>query len=316
MSLLKKNLAFGVLVLVCLLVFAVGAYLAVAESTKLAKAQKKIKSSEAQLKSLAYADPAPTTENVIASEQNVAQLAAELLKIREDLQRGSKIDVSTDGVRVMASIQQYISDSQRRLAAHTNKDGEVTPIETPKNFAFGFGQYINEASAPENAAVIPVLDKQRQILSYLLNQLIDADPQGIKELNREALEVSAESAPGFTINPAISARVPDAIDTMAFSVTFTGYTNTLRRFLNNLAQFELPIVVRSIEVDRPPVEASTTKKSKAKATLDDIFGVFSSASEAPKEAQKPVISENISSFTVILEFIDIILPSESEENPD
>jgi hypothetical protein len=53
--------------------------------------------------------------------------------------------------------------------------------------------------------------------------------------------------------------VPGAINTLAFGLTFTGYTDSLRELLNNLAKFDLPFVVRSIEVERPQVVARLRK---------------------------------------------------------
>jgi hypothetical protein len=34
--------------------------------------------------------------------------------------------------------------------------------------------------------------------------------------------------------------------------------------------------------------------------------------EAPAEAQKPVIVDNLSTFTLLLEFIEVVLPSETQ----
>jgi hypothetical protein len=265
---------------------------------------------------LLFADPAATTANVKASAENVAELEAEVRKIRVDLERGARITTSTDGIGVMAGIQQFISDYQREAAAHIGKDGEPVEIIVPDDFAFGFEQYLDEATMLDDEELIPVLDKQRQILSYLLNKLYDAEPESIVSVEREVLELKAEdtgSAKGFTVNPAITAKVPGAIDTLAFGLTFTGYTDSLRGLLNDLAKFDLPIVVRSIEVERPS-GSRTTSEVPASNNLDAFFGVFDGGStsevEAPKVAQKPVISENISTFTVVLEFIEIVLPSE------
>ena len=315
MGLLKKNLTFTIVVVVCVLAFVAGAYLAFAESGKIDKAKQKITTAESQLNNMRFADPAPSDENVEASQENVQELAAELGKIREDLERGSRMTMSTDGIGVMAGIQQYISEYQRKAAAHTDENGEADPITLPKDFAFGFEQYLDEATMLDDKKIIPVLDKQRQILSYLLNKLFDADPDSIVSVKREVLEQnktagnnksSAESNKGFVINPAVSARVPGAIDTLGFSLTFTGYTDSLRQFLNNLAKFDLPIVVRSIEVKRPSGQ-STTAQAPQSNNLDSIFGVFgggsSAQTEVPEEAQKPIISENISTFTIVLEFI-------------
>jgi len=322
MGFIKKNLTFTIILVVCILVFFVGAYLAFVEAGKVGHAKQNLSSVESQLSNLLFADPAATTANVKASAENVAELEAELRKIREDLERGARITTSTDGIGVMAGIQQFISNYQREAAAHTDKDGEPVEIIVPDDFAFGFEQYLDEATMLDDEELIPVLDKQRQILSYLLNKLYDAEPESIVSVEREVLELKAEdtgSAKGFTVKPAITAKVPGAIDTLAFGLTFTGYTDSLRGLLNDLAKFDLPIVVRSIEVERPS-GSSTTSKVPASNNLDAFFGVFGGGSNsevvAPEEAQKPVISENISTFTVVLEFIEIVLPSESAGDND
>ena len=317
MGFIKKNLIFTIIMAVCILAFAAGLYFAFAESGKIDQKKQKITSAESQLKSMRFADPAPTPENVEASAKNVAELKAGLWKIREDLERGARITTSTDGIGVMAGIQQFISSYQREAATQTDKDGEPFEIIVPDDFAFGFEQYLDEATMLDDDELIPVLDKQRQILSYLLNKLYEAEPESIVSVEREVLEQKAEgssSANGFAIHPAITAKVPGAINTLAFRLAFTGYTDSLRRLLNDLAKFDLPIVVRSIEVDRPS-GMSTTAKVPANNALDAFFGVFDGGSnselEAPEEAQKPVISENISTFTVVLEFIEIALPAQS-----
>jgi hypothetical protein len=320
MGLFKKNPAFFIFCVVAVLVFAAGATLVVMESGKLAKSKKQVTSTNSQMNGLLQANPAPTSENVQAAQQNVAALSAQLLSIREDLQRGSRLTISNDGPRVMSGVQKYISNYRREVATHQSVQDVAAPIQIPQDFAFGFEEYLKQANISQDSAVVPQLDKQRQVLSYILNQLIAADPAGIQAVEREILGETTAKTSGFQINPAISARVPGAIDTLAFRVTFTGYTPTLRKFLNNLAQFDLPIVVRSVAVDRPANNAKTAKAKKPKASnIDDIFGAFAGSSisveAAPDADQTPVISETESSFTVTLEFIEIILPSNSEENP-
>lgn len=320
MGLFKKNPAFCVFCVVAVLVFAAGAALVVMESGKLAKSKQQVASANSQINGLLQADPAPTPANVQAAQQNAAALSAKLLSIRENLQRGSRLTISNDGTRVMSGLQKYISNYRRQVASHKNAAEVAAPIQIPADFAFGFEKYLKTTNISEDSSIVPQLDKQRQVLSYILNQLIAADPAGIQAVEREILGEPTSETSGFEINPAISARVPGAIDTLAFRVTFTGYTPTLRKFLNNLAQFDLPIVVRSVTVDRPASNAKTAKAKKSKASsIDDIFGAFagssSSAEAAPVANQTPVISETESSFTVTLEFIEIILPSSSEENP-
>lgn len=327
MGLIKKNLVFSIIVLGCSLAFAAGAYFTFAESAAVNDAEEKVSSTRMKLENVLNANPAPTEANIEAARQNVARLTAKLETIRTDLEQGARLTTSTDGIGVMAAVQRFISEYDRRAEEHVDDNEEADPIEVPDNFAFGFERYFDEAEVPEDAAAIPVLDKQRQILSYLLNKLFNADPQSIVSVKREVLETKASGDggnqkprgdQGFGVDPAISARVPGAIDTLGFSLTFTGYTDTLREFLNSLAKFDLPIVVRSIEVTRPDGQTTVAAPAASGNNLDAIFGVFegdSSAEEtaaAPREAQKPVISENVSTFTVILEFIEIVLPKASQ----
>ncbi|MEC7274100.1 MAG: Amuc_1100 family pilus-like protein [Verrucomicrobiota bacterium] len=313
MNFLKKNLFFSAGIIICFLSFSAGSFLALNESGSIAKAEQEMASAEARLKNLRLSDPAPSAENVDASSENVALLKSALETIREDLQRGNRLTTSRDGIAVMAGVQQFISTYQRMSTEQVDATNKPAPISLPQNFAFGFQEYIDEAkplSDPERSAV---LDQQRQILSYLMDKLIEAKPASIVSVQREFLEQEqGQQNKSFQISEAVSARVPGAIDTLAFQLSFTGFTDSLRTFLNNLAKFDLPIVVRSIDVQRP----NKIKSSTAAATnnnLDSIFGVFggSNDDEAPKEAQKPVISENISTFTIVVEFIEIIVSADS-----
>lgn len=329
MGLLKKNPIFSLVVLVCALALLAGAYLAFAEAGKVSQLEQSVRSAKSQLSNALNADPAPTEANIKASTANVLELTSQLEAIRTDLEQGSRLKTSTDGIQVMASVQQFISDYQNKAEANVNEEGEAAAITLPEDFAFGFEQYIDEATIPDDPTVIPVLDQQRQILGYLLDQLFSANPHSIVSVRREVLENkpttgeagrgrNRERAEGFQVNSAISARVPGAIETLGLSLTFTGYTDSLRDFLNSLSNFDLPIVVRSIEVNRAETSAVRQRPAQSANNLDAIFGVFGgdsgpAATEAPQEVQKPVIAENVSSFTVILEFIEIILPEEARE---
>ncbi|MFU8847456.1 MAG: hypothetical protein ACNA77_01895 [Opitutales bacterium] len=314
MSFFKKNLLFCMVVIVCLAVFSGGAFLAYSQYGDVKKARSSLSNVENQLSGLLNRDPAPSDANLTAAEENLKQLIASLANIRDGLQPGTALQISEDGISVIAGIQQYISRLQREAARHKNKEGDAMPIQTPNNFAFGFEQFVREAQVPENAAKAAILDKQRQILSFLMDKLFKADPQAISSVQREVLEISVEGDKrGFTIAPSLSARVPGAIETVAFSLTFSGYTNTLREFLNSLADFELPIVVRSIQVTRPAGKETVAAPPRRPAA-SNIFDLFGEASPAPSrpqptaEVQKPVIEENVSQFTVILEFIEVVLP--------
>ena len=276
--------------------------LTVVESQKLSKAKAQVASVDGQIKAIMYATPAPTNKNVKAAQTNLEDLRERLETIYKRLRQGTYLETSDDGVRVTSKILRYITDYKKRAARHVDSNSSPAPIKVPDQFSFGFEKYSQSTLIPEGE-IVPELDKQLQILSYILDKLIDADPTGIQAVRRESLD-NPESSKGFKIDPAISARVPGAIDTLAFQVTFTGYTPTLRKFLNNLAYFQLPVVVRSVEVDR------TGSTSQGKSS--EFFSAVGTLGN--NDNKTPVISEIESIFTVTLEFIEVIVPPDIEDD--
>lgn len=281
------------------------------------EAQRAATAASLRLQALVTASPAPSDENIALAQDNLTQLTQALQRIGDDLQRGAQMTLSSDGVSVMAGIQQFIVETRQQAAAHrrfsTAQGQEVlAPIDLSEACAFGFEAYALEATVPDSVEVIPRLDQQRQILSHIVAQLMAANPLRIDAVEREWLEGTTAkngSLEGYRIDPAVSARVPGVIGTTAFRITFSGYSRSLREFLNALAEFQLPIVVRSMEVRRPDKPAVDVKDERSHS-FDALLGAFSTMnpalSTAPRETQKPIVSENISRFTLELEFIEIL----------
>jgi predicted YcjX-like family ATPase len=109
--------------------------------------------------------------------------------------------------------------------------------------------------------------------------------------------------------------VEGAIDTIPFEISFSGKTNTLRNFLNRLAEFKRPIVVRSINVSRPD---ETIRRKLSDDEDLDIDSLTSEELEQLKEEEKrdPVVTENLSEFTLTLEYIEIVLPEDLSQEED
>ncbi|MEM8867941.1 MAG: hypothetical protein AAGC73_06705 [Verrucomicrobiota bacterium] len=333
MDLIKKNLVFSIVVAVAVVVFVAGAVLSVLEMGAAGDAKKKVSSAESQHKSVLNSSIAPTEANVAASQANVESLTSELAMIREHLEEGADLESSDDSIAVMASIQQFIAAYRSTAKGHVNAAGEAAPIETPSDFAFGFDTYVDESSVEDKPEVTPIIDTQRQVLDFALTKLIAADPEAIHEVLREspefvlsAREVAApateEEKPrarrqrtntaedkGFQLEAPVSARVPGAIDTLAFSISFSSKTPTLRQFMNELAEFELPLVIRSIDVERP-TETTASVSASAGDELSSIFGAFNQDAAPVTEAieQKPVVKDTVSKFTIVFEYIQIVLP--------
>jgi hypothetical protein len=323
MALFKKHLLFFISVLVLLGIGATAVFLVLGDQAKAKERQNQFQNANQQLASVINRSPAPTRENLELAEAQVAELENALAQAREVLRGPGNIAVNNqiDSVRFISSLQAYLSNF-RRLTQDNN-------IRTPDNFGFGFARYASAADQPP-ADRVPALDLQRQILTFLLNRLIEAQPQEIVSIQREAVEdtvattnqagagaargqQTTTTADSFVIDPFISARVPGAIDTLAFRLTFVGYTSSLRHFLNELALYEQPVVVRNVEVRR---EDATTRAGSATpaatASAGDAFARLFGAPEPAAAAtpavvtQLPVVDENTSRFTVTVEFIRLV----------
>ncbi|MBE6414880.1 MAG: hypothetical protein E7035_10095 [Verrucomicrobiaceae bacterium] len=122
----------------------------------------------------------------------------------------------------------------------------------------------------------------------------------------------------FVIDPNITARKPGSLDTIAFRFTFAGHTDILRRFLNKLKDFDAMLVVRSIDVK--PADSNVNDILKRKVDdvelegLDDIFGTSkkkdNAEQQAPSEEEQkiktPVVTDNLSEFSVVIEYVEVV----------
>jgi hypothetical protein len=314
MDLLKRNSIFTLVCAVALLVACAGGYLAFSKFTQLKRMNKASAQQQGILNSLLAQQPSLTAANVEAANANVEQLDQAYRRLSQSLYGDAAIVGSTNGVQVMASIQEYISDFTYRAKNHVNADGEPAPVEIAQDLSFGFEAYAEQASVPELPKVIPLLDQQRQVLTYVMGQLLASDPLEIVSVDRRIYEgespMDTKKLGGFIMPKVASAAVKGLIQTVPLKVEFRGYTSSLRQFLNKLAEFELPILVRSIQVSRKDQALKKTKAKPKATSLEELFGSFGAAATPEKPSafnaeQKPIISENASNFTLILEYIQI-----------
>ena len=92
-----------------------------------------------------------------------------------------------------------------------------------------------------------------------MGNYIYSHPKAILSVKRQSAKQSEDNdfddyygdSSIFEIGTSVTSKVEGAIDTIPFEISFSGKTNTLRDFLNRLAEFKRPIVVRSINVSRP-----------------------------------------------------------------
>ena len=65
-----------------------------------------------------------------------------------------------------------------------------SPIGIPLDFAFGFDRFKLESKVPEDPNEIAMLDKQRDILDFLMSELFATNPKSILAVKRESAKQS------------------------------------------------------------------------------------------------------------------------------
>ena len=330
MESLKKYPAFFGLIGLFLVVFIAGLVFIFLSLSSAGKAKEDFEKAQRGLKSAQSLSPAPSQENLAASEENIRQLAAALERqVKATRGRSPELldreKAPTQPVTMLVQLENFASDFTQEAATvipwGADEDRKAQGIELPDNFKFGFSRYLDTGQQPEDK-VIPELFKQKQILSFILRRLYDSQPFSIVSVQREALvEVVPDPKKANTNQPKqegkddefkigdISAAVPGAIETMAFRLEFTGYTPTLRMFLKKLEEFELPLVVRSVEV-----KPAKTKTKSQKQTSSNPFSFDSAPSEGatPSVNRDPIVEENLSHFTVVVEYIQVLIQAPSD----
>ncbi len=289
-----------------------------------------------ELTALESVNPFPSKENKASVEADLRRTQVALATMREELKgRGPTAEqlrsakVPAEPTDIFFDLATFVEDSRKKA-----KQAEV---KIKADERFGFSAYAN---AGPDRDLIPQVFRQRQIAQYLVEALFASHATEMVSLQRErpltkdqmaiiasgqslpqaASESSTPSTDLFEIDPRISARVPGFVSASAFRLTFIGETDSLRTLLNKLAAFELPLVVRSVEVE--PAVASTSAGSPSQATADSnslgaIFGntTSTSAGSAEPVKPKPLVEKVLSKFTVTVELIDLVLPTSTEATP-
>lgn len=370
MSFYRKNPLFAIGLTVCVLL-ALGELALIYERFAASRAAaKRLQERGVELQDMAQRIPPPTREISAAIEADLAKAQAALSSMQGELKgrgpaaeriRNAKVPAArTDAYFDLATFVEKIRELARK------RDVDIRPEAA----RFGFSAFANEGPVQDH--IEPVF-RQRQMAQYLVESLLEARPRAILSIKREHTigkaerearaaavangeilpEVTGDDGPDyFTIDPRVSARVPGFIDTTALRLVFIGQTAALRTFLNQLASFELPVLVREVEVDTATNEEATAQAAPEDSimaaetgpSLESGASVVLSA-DGPDEAATPrppvkpkvpaarmarpaaatpIVSKSLSRFTVTVEFVELVPPviapaeapeSESAETP-
>lgn len=129
---------------------------------------------------------------------------------------------------------------------------------------FGFSAYAHEGPAP---GLIAAIQRQKRAAECVLEALFAAHPRQLLSVQRAPAAGSGPTSPPpgpvgdadtLEVDPRLLLKEPGVEQTAAFRLTFTGYTATLRQFLNRLAACDRLMVVRGVAVE-PAVPNSPSR---------------------------------------------------------
>ncbi len=302
------------------------AWLVFNQRSQTARLSQDIERGRNELAAFGRQNPFPSRENVERVEQDRRQAERTRAEIRQILRATSETAERLAAAVVPGSTTDAyfdIANYVERIRAAAQEAGVALPVED----RLGFSQYANVG--PERELIGPVF-RQRQYADYLMSVLIAARPREISSLQRERPLTAAqrqqmaeaaalgqaptppagggaESGDYFVIDPRVSARVPGFVDTIPFRLNFVGTTGSLRMLLNELARFELPVVVRSVEVE-PLTGRAEGRQAQRPAPAANPFALFGGGAEAAPaaEAERPLVDQTDSRFVVTVEFVSLV----------
>lgn len=341
MNFFKKYPAFCTTLIVLLLLFITGVVFIIMSASRSGASMGKLKRAENNLRAALSLSPAPTQANLEASEANIAQLK-EVFNAQIEATQGRSPEIFSQkpplsGTDMYYDLLAYKNELDRVASAVTPYNDSQSGVTVPQGFNWGFSRYLaaGEGEPPPQSA-IPTVFRQKQVLNYLLRKLLATGPQSIVSVKREpvVLDKPGELKKGakkdkedalkddeFWVGVE-SVAVKDAVETLGFQIGFTGYTPNLRQFLKDISSFELPLVVRGVEVKPFGDDGNMTQSSTNASGQDDLFAIFGGSTAetgedqvtAIEDNQEPVVEQNISEFTIVVEFIEVTSGKEETES--
>lgn len=273
--------------------------------------------------------PVPSEASKAAVEADLRRTEAALATMHAEL-KGRGPVAEALGNTVFPSEPTEVFFNLETFVEKMRQKAQALEVKIKPDERFGFHTY--DRTGPERD-LIPMVFRQRLVAEYLVEALLDARPSELLSVQRERpltkterdKAAASQSRPAaatpqgaldyFEIDPRISARVPGFVGATAYRLSFLSETATLRTLLNKLATFELPLVVRSVEVE--PIVKSTAAAQPVQAnSLNNIFGNLSSAPVPAEPVKpKPLVDSVLSKFTVTVELIDLVVDAATEANP-
>jgi hypothetical protein len=330
---LKKNLSFAIAMVVLAAVLAVEIYMILGQRAATKQAESDFLSKVDEYRRLSDQAVLPHAKNVELTAEEIERQRKELELYQSSLLGNPEIisrfsQYPTSRSNAFFEIASFVDDYRARARS------AGLPAADVENSHFGFEAYATVGPADER---IPGVHKEKMIMAHILDRLFEARPQSLIGVRRPGEGApTADPTParggapaqqgggaGFRLNPQLTAAIPAVANTSAYQVAFTGRASTLRTFLNELSSFDMPLIVRNVQV-APATEAPGRRQDQGvrrparrvaqQATSDEGSDAtnVNGATEAREGAERiPLVADNLSRFIVSMEFVDVLQETEN-----
>ncbi|MDR0590349.1 MAG: Amuc_1100 family pilus-like protein [Puniceicoccales bacterium] len=234
---------------------------------------------EAEIGQLFRAKWAPTEENLHqitqkskAYDADYALYTSAKKRLKFKFFDGKKPENEVD---LYFSLMSYV----QFLAANASE----TATAIPQNFFFCFEPYVKKDLIPERDQ-IPELYKQSKIIAQLLVLLFQSNERGIElqgamreSVDRPNSEKKRSDSVGTIDGSRWTFLRKNNLKSYVFTLDFAAYTDDLRRFINKLQEYNLPVIIRSLSINSAQKSGSggdsitVTEKVKIALALEWVF---------------------------------------------
>ncbi|MDR1303231.1 MAG: Amuc_1100 family pilus-like protein [Puniceicoccales bacterium] len=234
---------------------------------------------EAEIGQLFRAKWAPTEENLYQITQKSKAYDADYALCMSARKRlkckffdGKKPENEVDLYFSLMSYVQFL----------TANAGE-TATTIPPNFFFCFEPYVKKDLIPQRDQ-IPELYKQSKIIAQLLVLLFQSNGRGIElqSVMRESVDrPDSGKKRGDSVGTIDGSRSAflrkNNLKSYIFSIDFTAHTDDFRRFINQLQEYNLPVIIRSLDINSAQKSGgggdaiAATEKVKIALVLEWVF---------------------------------------------
>ncbi len=277
------------------------------------------------------ADPAPTTENLVAIRNQVDHL-------RDQLNRALTPFFGDESERVRDRPQVEPEDLFFEIIDYTERVSMLATdrkIRFSSDLKFGFGDIVRDGripleglSAARRSETIGTLQSQLRLLEHLMELLLTACPDRVVNIRRAVYAEDERQhwrreAEVFVDESFGSRKLPDWLTVTSVEITFEGQTGVLRSVLNSMVDLKIAAIPRELKVE-PVTEASIGAPSRrnrrpvgvGSGPFDGV-SVGNSASLDNREKELiPIIDQNVSQFCLLIDLYEVQSSAMNQENLD